>query len=464
MHSTRRKKTHKRHKRKKPKRYSIKKRNHCRKLKARGGNPPTGDGPPMEQLLSAQDVRLANMLKVVCKNSTNCIALGPYESYIKQFFNQFLIAPSGSYYDLSVPFYTSQLVMANGKNGFIIKVPFKRLDYVAYCVLKCSKKRESDSLMYEFFVGKYFINRYIKQLPCFVETYDLYEINDRAMYSDNISSPNPTVILQNIQRVNFQLEHIREHFKDSCIKNKKYCMLTQYFDRVTTLQDEYYDKYDNIKYEGNNIIYQVLYGLCLLGNKYTHYDLHLENVLLYAPYRDNQCILMRYHTGDKVVEFKSQYIAKIIDYGRNYFNNGETNTYDIVQNYICNVPECEQYGTKCGEDVGYSVLMGEKTPGEFYWINPLVPNMSMDLKFANRLKSFTKRTNIRYQELQGTSENMEKTLNVMNNIFDYKQLLDDLLPNYISVKQHKKYDSTWKVVAVMDIYDDGRDYTYNIIT
>lgn len=428
---------------------------------ARGGNPPITVVP------FANPDNLAKLLKSVCKDPDNCVALGPYDTYIKHFFNQFLISSDNSYYDLNVPPYDTQpnkLIMGEGANGIVVKVPFRRLEYTACAVLKCVKKTRADNLMFEYFVGKYFINQYLKKVPCFVETYDLYEMNESVNIPENYSI-SPSYIghlLQNIQRVNFQLENLQDHFKRSCLKSKQLCLLIQHFNKAITFDDIDFEK---IKYDGQNILYQVYFALCMLGTNYTHYDLHTKNVLLYAPYGEKQCILMRYHSNGKIIEFKSDYIAKVIDYGRNYFNNGTITTRDIMDRFICNVPECESNGGKCGDEVGYYAIMGEgDDEGSFYWIDPVVPNMSHDLKLANYMRGFANlESKLIYEHEYGTPQRRRCSPNKICNIFQLKDYLERNLPEYNSFKQHKKYDHTWQVVATMDIYDDGRDYEYNIL-
>ena len=68
-------------------------------------------------------------------------------------------------------------------NGIIIQIPFQNEALKAYTVLKCSAKASADSLFFEYYVGKYFINNYLNKLPCFVETYDLYQFNSDESYA-----------------------------------------------------------------------------------------------------------------------------------------------------------------------------------------------------------------------------------------------------------------------------------------
>jgi hypothetical protein len=57
---------------------------------------------------------------------------------------------------------------------------------------------------------------------------------------------------------------------------------------------------------------------------------------------------MRYHRNGKIFKFKSEYIVKIIDYGRNYFNNGTTNTKEIIEIVIDNKKDFQERIKKNG--------------------------------------------------------------------------------------------------------------------
>ena len=217
---------------------------------------------------------------------------------------------------------------------------------------------------------------------------------------------------------------------------------------------------DNIKYDLYNLFYQLYFGLCLLGKNYTHYDLHADNVFLYKPFDGNQCILMRYHRDGNIFEFKSEYIVKIIDYGRNYFNNGTTNTKEIVENYICPSPECNP---NCGEDVGYEYIKGSTNDPnyDFYWINPVEPNMSHDLRAVSIYKLYFN-CSFNYAEDFGTPEDMTGDNKHVTNIFNFRDWLETQIPAFNTDKNYKKYGS-WKVAATMDIYDNGRDYDFVVL-
>jgi len=414
----------------------------------------------LSKLLANQGQRMSNVLSSVCKGSKdNCIALGTYDLMIYNFFNNF------ADFSLIVTQNTKRIGSPSA-NGFIWSVPFEKDGYTAYTVLKCSDSNKADNLYYEYYVGKNFINKYTKKFPCFVETYDCY-----TLLKDKWSE-----LKTSTKSVSFAtgIEKYTGGFVNSCTNNKLLSVLIQHFDseRFTSLYEIVDDKYDIVEYEIHFLCYQVLFALSTLGNTYTHYDLHDNNVFCYKPYNDNSFIQMNYYSNDgKIVSFPTEYIMKIIDYGRNYFNNGDTNTSQILQTEICSNVACNP---KCGENNGYSIIQGRafNASAEYYDVYPDRPNQSHDLRFMadnSTIKNYIKQVtdcNIIYEDGFGTPELLTSglTINQIHNIHDAKAAIEKLLqPDFkpgFKQKINKKYDSTWRQVATMNIYQDGRDYEF----
>ena len=406
---------------------------------------------------------LGKMLEVTCKNPDNCIALGYYGDVIKRYFNNFQ--------NLDFIDNTSlKRIGIESTNGFIIKAPFKKHDYTAYTALKCSQHKYADNLLYEYYVGKYFINKYAKIYPCFVETYDLYEFKSNEFYklikkkakSNNFSNID---FKEYIQKVDIEkYKSLADIFDYSCLKYELLCVLIQHFDKFYSFKNTHINFFDKINYDIYNIMYQVYFCLAMLGDNYTHYDLHANNVFLYKPFDGNKCILMKYHHNGNVFEFKSEFIVKIIDYGFNYFNNGKTNTKEIME-IICAQNNCDP---DCGLKKGYEFIQGNiRNPKrDFYWINPIVPNVSHDLKFANYIQNNTSNFNliekIHYQKDAGTPEDKTGDEKNIRSIFNLLDALESIIDSFNNANNHKKY-AAWTVAAEMDVYDDGREYTFNVL-
>ena len=407
-------------------------------------------------LLANQGQRMSNVLSSVCKGSKdNCIALGTYDLMIYNFFNNF------ADFSLIVTQNTKR-IGSPSNNGFIWSVPFEKDGYTAYTVLKCSDSYKADNLYYEYYVGKNFINKYTKKFPCFVETYGCYKLlRDKW-----------TELKRSKQNVSFTtgIEKYTGGFVNSCTNNNLLSVLIQHFDNehFKSLSQIVDDEYDNVKYEIHFLCYQVLFALSTLGNTYTHYDLHDDNVFCYKPYDGNSFIQMNYYLSDGTIEsFPTQYIMKIIDYGRNYFNNGDTNTSQILQTEICSNALCNP---NCGKHNGYAVIQGRafNASVDFYDVYPDIPNQSHDLRFMSdksTIKNYIKQVtgcDIRYKTKYGTPELLTSGLSnhQINNIHDAKTAIEQLIPSDFKAKINKKYDSTWRQVATMNIYQDGRDYEF----
>jgi hypothetical protein len=203
----------------------------------------------------------------------------------------------------------------------------------------------------------------------------------------------------------------------------------------------------------------------VLGDKYTHYDLHRENACVYKPYTGKNYILMRFHSNGKVYEFPSEYIVKVIDYGRNYINNGPMTTEDVID-IICNEPTCKP---RCGENYGYSVIQGDTS---FYNIVPTKPNASHDLRVFSEINSRRMpdlwkgriyKDDFYYKELYGTPENLTGDYAHVRSIHDLRAAIEQVAYPMYKSEIYKKYDASWTKVAEMDIYDDGRDYEFKVV-
>lgn len=424
--------------------------------------------------IEQREANLGKMLQVACKNAGTCLALGNYDLYVKGFFEEFR---NFDYLD------KKQIwrIGSPSNNGFVLELTFVRDGYKACAVLKCAARAEADSLFYEYLVGRAFLNTHIKTLPNFLETYDLFEFNSETdylqiadyakhnmLYRDKVNLPS------RITRIDTDawrtLEQLKQSVGDSCVKNKLLCMTIQHFDKFYPMTSMFksVEAFQSFRPDLMNVLFQVYFALNMLGSNYTHYDLHCNNVMLYKPFEGRKCILMRYHMKNNTFTFKTEYIAKIIDYGRNYFNRGKLNTTMLVREAVCQLSECQP---DCGHRVGYQVIQGS-AQGEDnvkYWIDPTRPNMSHDLRLAHIvLNGFVKDPTqalpkVVYQTAYGTPENNTEDPSKIYNIRQMFFALARNLPAYNTQHASTKYDATWQVVATMDVYSNGRDYEFNVL-
>jgi hypothetical protein len=205
---------------------------------------------------------------------------------------------------------------------------------------------------------------------------------------------------------------------------------------------------------------------------FTHYDLHKNNVLVYEPVPGSH-IEYHYHlNGDEVI-FKSPYIAKIIDYGRCFFNiKGEKSGLGNGKNMyklICDL--C----TDCGYRKGYAYL--EKPAPNGSYISGQANNQSHDLrllalldktdpnmppKLSGLLRKVVFGTGVTGNMKQyGTKQNKKSGLpgkinNIADAFFELKELVED--PMQYAANE-ARYIASVKL-GDLHIYDDGRPMRY----
>uniref|UniRef100_A0A6C0HTE5 Protein kinase domain-containing protein n=1 Tax=viral metagenome TaxID=1070528 RepID=A0A6C0HTE5_9ZZZZ len=277
---------------------------------------------------------IQQFLTRVCPNLEHCISFGNnYNGLIKRLFNNFIN------FD-----YTNSNMVRIGSvtvNGVIYKITYTYENkYTVYCVLKTQSRMTSgdelDNLYYEFLVGYYFINFFNLRFPCFVETYGIYNIPHKTWF--NMTEPSSTSYDVNILRETSTLlddkntQKYRKNIRDLCLDSRiKLGILIQHIEGETF--SDYYKSIIFISgkfntyfflYELMQLLFQIYGPLSTMRNCFTHYDLHLKNVLLYDV-GVNKYIQMKYVYRDEdeeyIVSFKTRKICKIIDYGRSFFNN-----------------------------------------------------------------------------------------------------------------------------------------------
>ena len=306
-------------------------------------------------MLRTTQKRRLHFLKSVCSDAGVCIAFGQETNKIRNFFGGFTKFRHVT---------GLKQIGKDSANGFVLEIQYSRDNYNAHSILKNSLAKGSDNLAYEYFVGQY-INRKINRFPCFLETYGLF-----------VNNKNKTSLQTNLQQ---DLTLISDNksadiYKISCTDSDKLSLLIQHISNAQTIEDKLHDP-DFIINDLLFVLYQVYMPLMCLQNEFTHYDLHSENVLLYEPVIGKYIHYHYFVNGDKI-SFKSKYIAKIIDYGRCFFDDKITNSM-FIHNKICQEKSCDP---ECGEEVGYGWLHEDSLDGYNYYINSSEVNTSHDLR------------------------------------------------------------------------------------
>ncbi len=399
-------------------------------------------------LLVNVTARQKSLLSVVCKNPNNCLALGRYDDVVKSYFAGFA----------NFDYVTEVTKLSEGYNGVVMKVNYENAGVHACTVLKINGRNEADNLYYEWYVGKHFINHLTKLFPCFVETYGLYKLN--AGVTAKTITKKDLNEMTNVENISIG---------DTCKFNKQLALVCQYYEDSVTFTT-YIRKVDDVYPNIYNLLYQVFFALSLIKNYYTHYDLHTNNVILYKPFSYKRYITMNYHapSGKIVYSFKSEYICKIIDYGRNYFDtllfkNGTRkfkNSSEILQAVVNEPKLCPNNGI----NKGYESLSGALHPH----FKPTRRNMGADLflmkdlyyEMGNNLPiKYPFLDNIRFSP-EDCKPHKTPILTCVSDYCSNKAFMNKV--RQINAQLTETYYATWTEAAVMNIYSDGKPYTFEL--
>jgi hypothetical protein len=415
-------------------------------------------------------------LQTICSDSGECIAFGKNVDEITNYFNGFT---NFDYVESPI-----HKIGAVSVNGFVKEISYEKKGYHAHTILKSSQRIVSDNLVYEYLVGTKYINRAVKSLPCFLQTYGLYFYNsDISWKLMKDTKPIHKAILKGLNIQN------TINYSKACQQSKYAAVLIQHIKEASAIKDQLsraiYTPF--LKSDILYVLFIVYHALHSLSKNFTHYDLHDGNVLLYMPVK-GKYIQYHYHNADgSETTFYSPYIPKIIDYGRCFFDNGNTNSNKIYNN-ICTINECKP---DCGEDYGFGWL----NPEPLYFISSSKKNESHDLRLLNIIKT-------RYQEIDtilhekpdtnnktfieiekilkkvvygagildknekeyGTKENLELNKNKIYNVTGaYLELKHAIENPDVSAENQMRYNKYLNKLGDFHIYHDGRPMLYQNI-
>lgn len=439
-----------------------------------------GMEPPLTRRSTQQQTDLLN---TVCgKIGTDlCLSLSEYREDVLTLFQQFI-------YFNNVNENTYRLGKPSA-NGFIRKIIYNVRNITSHAILKSSASRSSDNLAYEYTVGL-FLNKYRTIFPCFVQTYGLYYYKSEQDW----------LYMRKHQRV--PIERVRnslssqerllpssfhaEFYKKMCKQSKYAAILIEDIASKNTLGS--YLELDEqslnhfAKFKLVYILYQIYFPLAVLSDRFTHYDLHPDNVMLYEP-SPGKYIQYHYHLQDGTeVTFKSTFIAKIIDYGRAFYFEDQTNNSLEFRRNLCITPECtivrsNRPEAKCGEKLGF-LTMSEYAKIDWK-ICSYERNASHDLRLLSSIRSEVpyrvRKTNeltefnemlsqVTYgegttygNEPYGTEENLFEEPDKINNVQQAEAALRHILrPNTdLQTLNDSKYGSVENKLGDLHMYTDG---------
>jgi hypothetical protein len=389
-----------------------------------------------------------------CSAVDDCLIVGSHAKNINSFFEEM-----SSFKHVHGPIHK---LKTQSSSGFIYVVPYKKGKYTTHAILKSAKKYKSDNLVYEYIVGHTYINHLVDKYPCFIYTYGLYYCNDEKDWasmnrSNELTVPQLKTMLSLQSAVNYH---------KACSHSKYISILIQGLYnsiRVADVLESSRFLNDNLAH----VLFIVYHALSSLSTSFTHYDLHVENVLLVRP-SSNKLIRYVYYVQEKPIVFLCPYIPKIIDYGRSFFDNGAINSKTIYDK-ICSVSECKE----CGKHSGFSLFNSNM----FFTISVQQKNESHDLRLLytiglEMIPPLTKSTTFselqklmdkvkygkgirRSKKIYGTIEQTKLNFDgsSIENVHDAYHQLMYLLMLPSSIEDNKKYDG-YAVEGTLHVFND----------
>lgn len=383
---------------------------------------------------------IRDFLEKYCINSNYCMAFGIEKETLIDYFS------FSTFKNVKFPI----KLLSNGQNGIVYELIHEKLGYKGYSIMKINKFQDSDSLFLEAYNGMKYINKYNNYYPCFIETYGYYKMDP------NVNNVEDIMNLEQL-RAAFTQVSLDDPITDELIVGSctdfNHGILLQYLEKPIELE-KWID--NNIKSERfgielSHILFQVYSVLSVLNNRYkfTHYDLHTSNVLLYEL--PNLTTFVYKVNVNLNITIYTKYIVKIIDYGRVY-TKSNINIFNTICKYpvkcknkpIIKPEDNELIVGACGNQVGYEFMQNPEIWKNNsvsrllrYYINTLIPNRSHDLILANRIKN--KRARIfRDQSKNIESQNMNKSL--LDILTGIKYMTDHGTPEMVTINNDDVVD------------------------
>jgi hypothetical protein len=301
-------------------------------------------------------------------------------------------------------------------NGFLHRLTYNNNGRTLPVILKSNIHPMNDNLYHEYIAGQC-INEFSKYFPFFPRTFALGMYNNEnswRMFHEHYGTFNILSTLSNYLNFLNPIEYDK-NLKNSCSRPKHINIYLQFINIKCNLR-EYFNNLKFIKRSEINPLYQkrltynilILYlvykTLSKLGDYFTHYDLHPDNVVIYEI-PEQKYIELEIITDAGLIQLRTNCMPILIDFGRSYFNceNLKTGTltspnlmrnvckYDnrnpIVENRFC--------ANNCGDEKGYGFFGNLNPDGTIrptdhksYWINRGMRNISHDLRLMGDLKQY----------------------------------------------------------------------------
>ena len=272
-------------------------------------------------------------------------------------------------YDLK--YKKKEKVLKSGGSGTAVQLSFEKkasqgtFKGVALMkIVNSEKGKKADNLYHEAVVG-FRVNEIAERFPCFIRTFGLYR---EGKTGHKVNGKHFEPVLQT------------PSLDEMCATAGHQALMIEYVKGKSIKQ---YYKTEPFRPNLYPVLFQLYFALKMLGSTYTHYDLHTSNVMLSHP-KAGHCVRFEYTMPGQTIPlvFFSVYVAKIIDYGRNYEASVNPMMQTLGQKtetgYVhphCNDKRCGHEGNKCG-------FINFKNP-KHLGLGFRRPNVSHDLRLLN---------------------------------------------------------------------------------
>lgn len=299
-------------------------------------------------------------------------------------------------------------------NGYVYKLKYVSLAKTYSVILKVNQDAEADNLVKEYLVGQC-INEYSRFYPCFAKTYMIGTFTTPRQENYNTFMRRAFTKSLNEYIEPLHVRNIEQLIINGCRLNEYLTLFTQYIPakynlneylRSISVGSTYCASRPRIiqeasihkLYELTAILHMVYQLLSSFADKFTHYDLHLTNVLL-VEVPDNQFIHVVFNYPDgRILRYNMCYMPVIIDYGRCFVHCEQINTKEVMKTVCKNdserTPDEPACPNICGNISGYrhSTDYDEKTdtfqPASItnHFIDYTRSNVSHDCRLLNEIK------------------------------------------------------------------------------
>lgn len=273
--------------------------------------------------LNKDKVRLL-YLKGICGDVGICLSLNFNTKKIFDVFEDFK--------DFTYLTVSPGVISSSSANGVVRSLEYKKtiegVTFNSYCVFKSSLSKDADNLLYEYAVGHLLVNELCKYFPIFVPTYGAY-LNTQGVNFAVRGKISARTFTNSLTPLDYP-----KNIRELCTRSKDLCVVGQFYNNFMTLNNYMKKASAQDIADLPFILFQVYFALYQCKDKFTHYDLHYENVgVVRLP--ENTHIEYEYDISQvagsgTVIRFKSKYLVKLIDYGKCYFNNGTFSSSKLV--------------------------------------------------------------------------------------------------------------------------------------